>query len=259
MKFSQLVVGLGLVFSSILISHSAILAAELSEIQERGKLIVGVKDNTRPLGFINESGDLAGLEIDIARRLAAEILGDESAIEFQAVSNRDRLKAVIEEQVDIAIARVSATDSRRRIVDLSPHYYLDGTGIITKDVTVANAKGLSKSKIAVLYDSTTIAVVRDRLPDAQLVGVDSYTAALELLESGQVRAFAADISVLTGWIHEYPQYQLLSERLSGSALCVVMPRGLQHQDLQLAVDRAISRMRQSGWLQERIEYWGLPN
>ncbi len=259
MKFSSLIASFGLVCLNLTVTNSLTWAAELAEIEERGKLIVGVKDNTRPLGFIDGSGNLAGLEIDIARRLAEEILGDSSAVEFQAVSNRDRLKVVVDNQVDIAIARVSATDSRRRIVDLSPHYYLDGTGIIAKDVTVANATGLSESKIAVLYDSTTIAVVRHRLPKAQLVGVESYTAALELLESGQVQAFAADISVLTGWVQEYPQYRLLPERLSGSALSVVMPKGLQHQELQLAVDKAISKMRKSGWLQERIEYWGLPN
>lgn len=234
-------------------------AAQLEEIEERGKLLVAVKDNLRPLGFVDESGNLVGLEIDIARRLAKELLGDESAVEFLPVSNEDRLKAVVNEEVDLTIARVSATDSRRRLVDLSPYYYLDGTGIITKDVTVNYAEGLGNSKIALLYDSTTIPILRYHLPNAQLVGVDSYQSALELLESDRVQAFAADISVLTGWVQEYPQYRLLPERLSGAALSVVMPKGLQYKELQLAVDKAIGSMRQSGWLQERIEYWGLPN
>ena len=234
--------------------YSGLSVAELAEIKERGKLIVAVKDNTRPLGFTDKEGNLIGLEIDIARRLAKDILGDENAIVLQPVNNEDRLKAVIDEEVDIAIARVSDTPSRRRIVDLSAYYYLDGTGIITKDVTdVPN-----NTEIAVLYDSETIAVVRDRFPDAQLVGVNSYQEALNLLETDRVRAFAADISVLTGLVQEFPQYKLLPERLSGTALSIVMPKGLQHKELQLAVDRAISDWRESGWLQERIEYWGLP-
>lgn len=235
-------------------SYSSLSAAELAEIKERGKLIVAVKDNTRPLGFTDNKGNLIGLEIDIARRLAKDILGDANAIVLQPVNNKDRLKAVIDEEVDIAIARVSDTPSRRRIVDLSTYYYLDGTGIVTKDVTVAP----NNAEIAVLYDSETIAVVRDRFPDAQLVGVNSYQEALNLLESDRVRAFAADMSVLTGLVQEYPQYKLLPERLSGAALSIVMPKGLQHKELQLAVDRAISDWRESGWLQERIEYWGLP-
>lgn len=234
--------------------YSNLSAAELSDIKERGKLIVAVKDNTRPLGFTDNEGNLIGLEIDIARRLAKDILGDKDAIVLQPVNNKDRLKAVIDEEVDIAIARVADTPSRRRIVDLSTYYYLDGTGIVTKDVTVAP----NNAEIAVLYDSETIAVVRDRFPDARLIGVNSYQEALNLLESDRVRAFAADISVLTGLVQEYPQYKLLPEKLSGAALSIVMPKGLQHKELQLAVDRAITDWRESGWLQERIEYWGLP-
>ena len=234
--------------------YSGLSVARLADIEERGKLIVAVKDNTRPLGFTDNEGNLIGLEIDIARRLAKDILGDENAIVLQPVNNKNRLKAVIDEEVDIAIARVSDTPSRRRIVDLSSYYYLDGTGIVTKDDTLAP----NNVEIAVLYDSETIAVVRDRFPDAQLVGVSSYQEALDLLETNQVRAFAADISVLTGLVQEYPQYKLLPERLSGAALSIVMPKGLQHKELQLAVEGAISNWRESGWLQERIEYWGLP-
>lgn len=247
-----------LVLSAIAIcttfGYSGLFAAELKEIEERGKLIVAVKDNTRPLGFTDDRGNLIGLEIDIARRLAQDILGDANAVILQPVNNQDRLKVVIDEEVDIAIARVSDTPSRRRIVDLSTYYYLDGTGIITKDVTLAP----NNVEMAVLYDSETIAVVRNRFPDAKLIGVNSYQEALTLLETDKVRAFAADITVLTGLVQEYPRYKLLPERLSGAALSIVMPKGLQHKELQLAVDRAISDWRESGWLQERIEYWGLP-
>jgi polar amino acid transport system substrate-binding protein len=37
-----------------------------------------------------------------------------------------------------------------------------------------------------------------------------------------------------------------------------MPRGLQYQDLHQKVDRAIVNWQKSGWLQQRIQYWGLP-
>ena len=234
------------------------IAAELAEIENRGKITIAVKDNLRPLGYKDSQDNLIGLEIDIARRLAEEILGDADAVNLVPVSNQDRLKVVIDDEVDIAIARVSDTPSRRRIVHLSPHYYLDGTGIITKDITFAKADDLITGTIALLYNSTTIAVVRQRLPRAKLVGVASYQEALNLLEIGEVDAFAGDLTVLAGWEQEYPQYQLLPERLSGEALCIVMPKGLQYQSLRSKIYNALADWRKSGWLQERIEYWGLP-
>lgn len=234
-----------------------IFAEEWTEIQSREELKVAVKDNVRPLGFIDKRGDLVGLEIDISRKLAEELLGDSDKIEFLTVNNRERLQVVLEDEVDLAIARVAVTTPRSRIVDFSPYYYLDGTGIVTKKSEVKNVEGLTRSRIAVLNNSATIAVVRHRLPDATLIGTDSYQEALQLIETDRADAFAGDRSILSGWIQEYPVYKLLPERLSGVALAVVMPKGLQYRELRERVNRAIATWQESGWLDERIKYWGL--
>lgn len=252
MKIVNLLIALALLTAT---PHS-IAAREWSEIESAEELKVAVKDNLRPLGFKDGNDNLVGLEIDLARKLAEELLGDRDAVEFSVVNNRERLQVVLEDEVDLAIARVAVTTSRSRIVDFSPHYYLDGTGIITK-AEIKNPNQLSQSRIVVLENSATIAVVRNRLPDATLIGADSYQEALELIETNRAEAFAGDRSVLTGWIQQYPSYQLLPERLSGAALAVVMPKGLQYQELRSKVDRAIAGWQESGWLAERIEYWGL--
>jgi len=239
------------------ITPQSAIASEWSEIEERGQIKVAVKDNLRPLGFTNNQGKLVGLEIDIARKLAAELLGDRHAVEFLPVTNKERLQAVLDDQVDIAIARITVTTPRARIVDFSPYYYLDGTGIVTKDFKIKAIESLSQSRITLLNKSETIAVVRNKLPNAKLIGVDSYQAAWQLIESGQADAFAGDRTVLTGWIQEYPEYNLLPDRLSGAPLAIVMPKGLQYQELRSKVNNAIARWQESGWLQERIKYWKL--
>ncbi|MCU0535088.1 MAG: transporter substrate-binding domain-containing protein [Hydrococcus sp. Prado102] len=233
-------------------------AAELEEIMRRGQLIVAVKDNLRPLGFYDERGNLQGLEIDIARRLAKEILGSADAIVLKPVTNQERLQVILDNQVDIVIARIATTPSRDRLVDFSDYYYLDGTGIVTKNPTLQKLDDLATGKIAVLKNSSTIAVVRSELPNARLIGVDSYQEALTLLEAGQADAFAADNSVLTGWVQEYPQYRQLPVRLSGDALCIAIPKGLQYSSLHQKINTAIARWQKSGWLRERATYWGLP-
>ena len=233
-------------------------SAELKEIEQRGKLIVGVKDNLRPLGFRDAAGNLQGLEIDIAKRLAEELLGKPDAVVLQPVTNRDRLNLVLEDKVDIAIAKVTATDSRYRLVDFSRPYYLDGTGLVTKDASIASLSDLGTKTIAVLNGSSTIAVVKYALPTSKFVGVDSYQEARSLLENGTADAFAADNSVLSGWVQEYPEYRMLPVRLSAEALCVVMPKGLQYNKLRQRVNEAIARWQASGWLAERAAAWGLP-
>jgi polar amino acid transport system substrate-binding protein len=177
---------------------------------------------------------------------------------LQPVANRDRLTVVLDGTVDLAIARVTENASRDRLVNFSIPYYLDGTALVTQDASLQKLNDLQQRKVAVLKGSDTISTVRYLLPQVQLIGVDSYEQARSLLESGDADAFAADASILSGWVQEYPQYRLLPVRLSGEPLAVVMPKGLQYTQLRQRVNDAIARWKREGWLQERVKYWGLP-
>lgn len=235
-------------------------AAELKEIQQRGYLVVGVKDNLRPLSFRDPTtGKLQGLEVDLAQRLAQDLVGKLGAVRFQLLTNQDRLSVVIEGKVDFTIARVTATSSRARLVSFSIPYYSDGTALVTKDTSLKRLNDVAKEKIAVLTGSGTIATVRYLLPNAQLLGVDSYQQAHSLLETGAASVFAADASVLSGWVQEYPQYRILPTLLGAGPLCVVMPKGLQYDELRRRVNAALARYLSEGWLQQRAAYWGLPS
>ncbi|SRR5579883_146469 len=245
-------------FFVIASSQLSASAAELSKIQRRGYLSVAVKDNLYPMGFRDASGNLQGYEIDLAKALAAELLGKPDAVKLQPVANRDRLSLVLDNKVDLAIARVTATSSRSRLVSFSVPYYLDGTELVTKDSSVQRLSDLTKRKIVVLKNSSTIAAVRYYLPDAELVAVGSYEEALSLTESNAVTAFAADASVLSGWVQQNKKYKILPTKLSTEPLAVVMPKGLQYEQLHQQVNEAIAHHIADGWLKQRADHWGLP-
>ena len=233
-------------------------AAELSKIQRRGYLNIAVKDNLHPLGFRDVSGNLQGFEIDLAKALAVDLLGKKNAVKLQPVANRDRLSLVLDNKVDLTIARVTATSSRARLVSFSVPYYLDGTVLVTKDSSVKKLSDLTRRKIAVLKNSSTIATVQYYLPSAELVGVDSYESGRSLTESNAATAFAADASVLSSWVQKDNRYRLLPTKLSTEPLSVVMPKGLQYDQLRQQVNQAIAHHIAEGWLKQRATYWGLP-
>jgi polar amino acid transport system substrate-binding protein len=237
--------------------HTAAQAGTLKEIQQRKKLIVAVKDNLPLLGFRDRDGNLQGLEIDIARKLATEIFGNADSVQLLPVANQDRLKVAIEGNVDLTIARVTATATRSRVVDFSRYYYLDGTGVITQQPNITKNSDLAGKKIAVLNNSTTIATLQYMIPQARLVGVNSYQQAQDALKTGKVVAVAADRSLLIGWRKTDPSYYLLPDRLSTEALGIVIPKGMQYDSLRQLVDRSIQQWQADGWLQGRIKYWGL--
>ncbi|MGF1673083.1 MAG: transporter substrate-binding domain-containing protein [Rivularia sp. (in: cyanobacteria)] len=255
-----------LTFLFLNVGTSPISAATLKEIQQRRYIIVAVKDNFPPLGFKDESGNLQGLEIELAQRLAQDLLGKSDAnnsdkldnlVKFKPVTNLQRLTAVMEGEVDIAIAKVTATASRERIVNFSIPYYFDGGMIATKDTSIQKLTDLQNSKIAVLKNSSTIAPLRYYLPKAELVGIESYVEGQSLIENNQVKAFAADITSLSNWIKQNPQYRLLPTKISTQPLSVVMPKGLQYDQLRRQISQLIASYIEKGWLKQRAEYWGL--
>jgi polar amino acid transport system substrate-binding protein len=250
--------GFGMVLGVQWVAPPTVLSAELTEIQARGYLIVAVKDNLRPLGFRTASGELTGFEIDIARRLAADLLGDPAAVVLKPVSNLDRINAVIDGEVDIAIADVTVTPQRQRIATFSTPYYLDGVGIITTSPTIQTLGDLRQGQIALLDRSSTVAQIRNGFPGARLVPVATYQAALELLSQDQVDAFAGDVSVLTGWAQQDSRYRLLPPVLSVEPLAIVIPKGTQYSSLRYAINQALAQWDAEGWLQDRAAHWGLP-
>ena len=76
-------------------------------------------------------------------------------LSFEVVPNRDRLQAVLEDRVDVAIAGVTLTPDRMRLVRFSPPYYLDGTGILVPGGDeVPELADLRLSRIGLLQGSS---------------------------------------------------------------------------------------------------------
>ncbi|GBO53998.1 amino acid transporter, periplasmic amino acid-binding protein [Pseudanabaena sp. lw0831] len=225
----------------------------LDKIQKRGKLVIGVKDNLPPLGFRDRSGNLSGLEIDIARELANEL---NMPIELIPLKNRDRLSALQNNQVDLAIAQITVTTNRSRLVDFSLPYYTDSTIAIAKrDITFQELR--LPSAIGVLKNSAAIAIIQSQFPKAAIIGASSYADGLDALLSGKVKAFVGDRTSLMQWLKDHPDYVIIGQPLAVHSLAIALPRGLQHLDLRDRVFDIVEKWRRNGWLKERANYWGL--
>ncbi len=235
---------------------SSCLASEWSTIQQRGRLVIGVKDNLPPMGFRQPAGNLAGFEIDIARELAKELLGSPELVELVPLRNRDRLSALWSDRVDIVVAHLSVTRNRSRLVDFTIPYYTDSTAVVAKRSNQSD-RFVQNSVIAVIKGSSTIAVMQFLVPQAKLIGVDSYQEGLEALRAQKVQAFAGDSSVLVQWLKENPDYDRIKNLKSSHSLAIALPRGLQYEDLRLKVLQTVEKWHKNGWLRDRATYWGL--
>ena len=93
----------------------------MAAIRARGHLIVGVKNDYRPYGFVDPSGQIVGLEVDLAREVAQRI---GVGLELVPVIASNRMEFLRQGRIDMILATMSDTPERRRVVGMiEPNYY----------------------------------------------------------------------------------------------------------------------------------------
>ena len=96
----------------------------MAAIAERGRLIVGVDQNTNLFGFRNPaSGQLEGFDIDVAREIARAIFGDPDRIDLRVVEAGHREAALQSGEVDLVVRTYSITCDRKKLVAFSTTYF----------------------------------------------------------------------------------------------------------------------------------------
>jgi polar amino acid transport system substrate-binding protein len=119
--------------AAVMMSSTAAFAAQCTnerwnKVMERGKMVVGVKADYKPWGFRNESGDIVGMEIDMAKA-AGEAMGVD--VELVAVQSSNRMQFLEQGKIDMMIATMSDRADRRKIVGIvQPNYYTSGTNVM---------------------------------------------------------------------------------------------------------------------------------
>jgi len=131
MKFGLLTITTTLAAS--LFTATAGYAAECSndvwnKVMTRGKIVVGVKADYKPWGYRDTSGEIVGMEIDVAQAVA-DAMGVE--LETVAVQSSNRMQFLEQGKIDLMIATMSDRADRREIVGITqPNYYTSGTNIM---------------------------------------------------------------------------------------------------------------------------------
>ncbi|MCM1985240.1 transporter substrate-binding domain-containing protein [Lyngbya confervoides] len=243
----------------------AVEAADLETVKRRGYFIVGVKENLPLLGLRQPDGSLQGFEIDLAQALSQHILDSATPPQWVPLLNQDRLAKVMSGEVDLAIANLTPTDARRRVVEFSLPYLSSRTGFITTVPAPLRFADLARLRLGLLQGSVAIGRVRAAFPQATLVGLDTYEQAQQGLEQGTVEVFAGDELMLRGWLAptQAPRASLTSGRLlpvglGYDARAIALPKGLQYETLRQAVNQGLRSLEHEGRLQQMRKEWQLP-
>lgn len=250
-----------LILSLILLTSCAKKKEEsnLDKIINRDLLIVGVKTDSKPFGFISQTtNEPEGFDIDVARYIAQDILGSERKIKFISVTPNTRIEAITSGEVDMVIATMTIIPQRQYLIDFSKPYYVAGqTALVKADSDIYTFADLSKKTTIVVLGSTAEKNIRRIIPTARIIGYKNYQDALTAFEQGVGDAISSDDTILTGIIMDHPEYRMLKNKISREPYAIGVQQTEDENKLQKQLDIIITRMQKDGTLKALKEKWQL--
>ena len=112
----------------ILLAAPAHAEDTLAAIRQKGTLVVGIKNDYRPWGFLDPSGKIVGLEIDLVDDVARK-LGVKT--ELLPVTAANRMEFLRQGRIDMVVATMGDTPDRRKVIGMvEPNYYAGGTNVM---------------------------------------------------------------------------------------------------------------------------------
>ena len=153
----------------------------LDTVLERGTLIIGTEGTYSPNSYHDESGELVGFDVDVARGIA-EYLGVEA--QFMEAEWDSLFAAMDSGRVDIVVNEVEYSDERAEKYDFSePYTYVHGALMVAESNTDINSfEDLAGKRAAQNLTSSWGRMAESY--GAELVSVDSVSQCVELLLSG---------------------------------------------------------------------------
>jgi len=178
-------------------ASAAATGSHLQSVLASGTLRIGMSGDQPPLNMTTRSGDVIGLEVDLALSLA-ESMGVKT--EFATMAFSELIPALERGDVDLIISGMTMTAERNTRVAFAGPYFVSGKSVLTREASLANVESAirldsEERHYAALAGSTSEAFVRKAMPKARLTTARDYDSALKLLLSGEVEAVVGDYPV----------------------------------------------------------------
>lgn len=230
-------------------------------IKDAGVLKVGVKVDVPGFGYKDpKTNKIDGFEVDLARAIAKNILGDENKIKLEPVTAKTRGPLLDNGQLDLVIATFTIKPERLEQWNFSKSYYTDQVGLLVKKSSgIKGLADLDGKTIGVAQGATTKDAIEQEIKDKGLnikpkfSEFATYPEINAALESGRVDAFSVDKSILLGYVNA--EKEILSEGFAPQEYGIAAKKG--NDDLTKTVDGVLADLKSSGEMDKLLQKWNL--
>jgi polar amino acid transport system substrate-binding protein len=212
-----------------------------------------------PFNFADQTGKLAGFQVDLAREICDE-LGIAEKCQIQAMPFADLQDALAASQGDAVMAGIAVTpELRKRFAFSRPFLQLPARfvrNLKTTPVKGETAESLAGHSIGVVKATVHEAMLAAYFPSIKPVVFDSKDALLTALKDGKIDGAFADGLQLSFWVSSPAAEKCcalfdgpyLSQQFLGEGMTIMLRQ--QDADLTAAINHALGTLSRNGRLQE---------
>jgi polar amino acid transport system substrate-binding protein len=230
-------------------------ADELQQIQQKGTLTVGVKADYPPFGFRETSGDIVGIEPDLARDLAKR-LGVKIA--FVPVVASNRIQFLQQGRIDVMIATTTNTKERAKQVQfVSPNYYASGYNVMLPKAMKATSWDVLKDKTICAIQGSFYNRSASEKFSLHLSAFAGVAEALAALQQGRCVGFLYDDTAIEGQLlkSQWASYDMPLESQDAEPWGIAVKTGAD--DLAAKVHDAIEAWNKDGTILKLEKKYGI--
>ena len=229
----------------------------LEDIQKRGTLRVGMSTFV-PWAMRDKEGNLIGFEIDVAKKVAAD-MGVE--IEFVPTAWSGIIPALIAKKFDLIIGGMSITPQRNLTVNFTIPYAHSGQQMAASRELAGEMKtredfNSSSVTIACRRGATPCKAAQDIFPKAQVRRFDDDAQAFQEVVNGNAHAMISSAPKPRFWSEAYADKVYVAfggENLTKGDEAFAMRKG--DVDALNFFSNWILINTSNGWLEETHNYW----
>lgn len=228
----------------------------LSQIKERGELVVAMEGMWSPWTYHDESGELVGYDVEVSQKIAEKLGVKVSFVEGDFDSCLAGLDAG---RYDMVVNGVTIRPDREEKYDFSTPYAYDHMAVIVKndDDRIQKLEDLEGKTTANTISSVYAEVAKQY--GAEVTGVDDLNQTFELLFSGRIDATLNSEMTYYDYMRAHPDAEIRIAAMMDNPdeIAIPMLKGENTASLREAVDQALKELSDSGELSTLSEkYFG---
>lgn len=230
----------------------------LQGIRERGVLRVGYMADALPYSFFNARGDLVGLDIDMAHRLASELGVD---VAFMPLDRKELVGELARNCCDIVMAGVAVTTGRAADVLFSSSYLDETFAFVVPDQSRAlfsnwdDLRQLTPLTIAVPDVPYYIDKLRRTAPHAELRVIQQDMSQAFDHWDPEVDALALPAERGSAWTLLHPKFSVVVPEPHVMKVPLAYPLGRHDPAFLAFINTWIDLKRKDGTLESLYGYW----